>query len=251
MRTVLLALVFVFAVSGAALPVIPFQLDPEQVVRSLRDHRAVMPAADCTALRILACHPEDPRRVKDISLRWVQLDTDDALEAIVIGEGEAERSNFAFIFDKTTTWNLVGSFSCRTNRCDVDRMIRVLQLTEDSPPLLISYQDLGGSGMVIFTNEAFHLRGGRLWPAFEVVTYDYFPLADPRMVIRRVGAYGGHLIIHTSLEKPPGSSPKNSCEVWQWDSQKFAFRPNAAARSQYCDAKSGKPIHDQPLSLLP
>ena len=251
MRTVLLALVFVFAVSGAALPVIPFQLDPEQVVRSLRDHRAVMPAADCTALRIWACHPEDPRRVKDISLRWVQLDTDDALEAIVIGEGEAERSNFAFIFDKTTTWNLVGSFSCRTYRCDVDRMIRVRQLTEDSPPLLIHYQDLGGSGMVIFTNQAFHLRGGRLCPAFEVVTYDYFPLADPRMVIRRVGASARCLVIHTMTEKPPGTSPQHSCEVWQWDARRYSFLPNAAERGKYCDGTSGKPIDDRFLSLLP
>ena len=52
MRSVLLALTFVAVVCGEALPVVPFQLDPEQVVRSLRDRRPVLSGAECLALNL-------------------------------------------------------------------------------------------------------------------------------------------------------------------------------------------------------
>jgi hypothetical protein len=199
MRPILLALTFSAGLAAQPLPVTSFQLDPEQVVRSLRDRRPAMSVRECQALNLWECHPDEPTRLRDISLRWVQLDTDAQLEAIIVIEAKVEDSNVAYVFDKQTTWNLVGSFFCRRNRCDVDRLVRVQQLTIDSPPLLLSYRDLGGSGLLLFYIEAFHLRAGQLWPSFKLATHEYNPFANSYSVVRRVSASDHHLVVHTGV----------------------------------------------------
>ncbi len=255
MKTTLLVLISLSPLAAQALPVVPFQSDPEQLFRSLRNRTPPTPATDCRALDLWECHPDEPRRAQDIALRWVQLDTDPQLEAILTLHAEAEDSNVAYVFDRAATWNLVGSFFCRRNRCDVDQMIRVHKRTLDSPPLLICYRDLGGSGTVTFVNQVFHLRAGQLWPVFQLATYEYWPFGNAQSRIRKVRASDRRLVIHTIEERPPGSAPRNTCEVWQWDAPKFTFTTNAAERKQYCQDATGKPIPGQSypvsLSLLP
>ena len=119
------------------------QMGPDQIMQSLRDRKPLMPAADCHALDLWECHPDEPARVADISIRWVQLDEDPELEAVLVTEAKAEFSYAAHIFDKRIQWNLVGSFFCRTERCDGNTLIRVQKLTEDMPPLLFRHRDLG------------------------------------------------------------------------------------------------------------
>ena len=69
-----------------------------------------MPIADCTALDLWECHSDYPERVSDVSLRWVQLDDDPELEAILIVEAKAEWTYVAYVFDKQESWKMVGSF---------------------------------------------------------------------------------------------------------------------------------------------
>ena len=65
---------------------------------------------DCKALDLWECHPDDPTRVTDVSVRWVQLDDDPELEAIIVTQAKSENTYAAFVFDKKGTWSLVGSF---------------------------------------------------------------------------------------------------------------------------------------------
>ncbi len=254
MKPALLALLFTGGAWAQALPVVPFRLDPEQVLRSLRDRRPVMSESECGALALSGCRSEEPTRIRGISLRWVQLDTDEQLEAILVLTGEAEDSHIAYVFDRQAQWNLIGSFECRRHRCELDRMVRVQQLTKDAPPLLFCYRDRGGSGTVNWYNESFHLRAGRLWPSFQVITYEYMPFRGPYSLVRRVRASDDRLVIHTIREQPPGTKPQHSCEVLRWDAERFTYRPVAAEQAKYCDSRNGQPLADKSfpavLSLL-
>ena len=139
MHYLALFLILLSKLSAQALPLVPMRMDPDQLLRSLRDKTPAMPRADCGALDLPGCQPEEP--VSDISLRWVQLDDDPELEAILITETKAARTYFAFVFDKQAAWNMVGNFNCYRN-CDVNQLIRVQRLTGDSPSLLLLYRDL-------------------------------------------------------------------------------------------------------------
>jgi len=70
-------------------------------------------------------------------MRWVQLDEDPELEAILVIEARAEHTYAAYIFDKNGTWNLVGSFFDRQWTSDGQGLIRIQKLTEDSPSALV------------------------------------------------------------------------------------------------------------------
>src|SRR5579863_2652518 len=167
MKLALFTLLLLTGLGAQSLPVVSMQMDPDLLAVSLRERKPLMPMADCSALDLWECHPDDPTRITDVTLRWLQLDEDPELEASLITEAKDEDSYSAYIFDKQETWNLVGSFFCRQRRCDPNTLIRVQKLTEDSPPLVLVYRDLGGSGSGILITEAFQLRGGKLWPVIQ------------------------------------------------------------------------------------
>jgi hypothetical protein len=151
----------------------------------------------------------------------------------------------AYVFDKQSSWNLVGSFFCRQRCDDGDSLIRVRKLTEDSPRLLLCTRDLGGSGSTIVTTEAFQLRGGRLWPAFQIIDYMDTLFVDPHVERRRVLASPNRLVIHTIREEPRGQVTGNKCEVWQWNKAKYAFILTASEQAKYCDPGTGTPITEK------
>lgn len=224
-----------------ALPVVPMQMDPDQLARSLRDHTPVMPAADCKALRIGACYPGDPSRVSDMWLRWVQMDNDGPLEAVLVTEAPLEHAYMAYVFDKQQTWRMVGDFRCNRS-CDADSLIRVQKLTRDSPPLILCHRDLGGSGQVLRMTEAFQLREGRLWPVLEVKNFEGVPFMSPRIERQHVYASETRLVIHTAKEEPPGTRPRHQCEVRRWSAAQHRFVKSPTDQAQYCDPRTGKPV---------
>src|ERR1039457_6680537 len=216
------------------------QMDPDQLARGLRDKDPTFPTGDCQALDLWECHPDDPKRITDISIRWVQLDDDPELEAILITKEES--TYMAYVFDKQgTAWNMVGSLSCY-RACDANRFIRVQKLTEDSPTLLLCYRDLGGMGSTLMTTEAFQLRRGKLWRVFEID--DFSDVLFPSEVIRTqsVLASRDRLVIHTIREQPPGHRVRSSCDVWRWETSKHTFVQFPAERLKYCDPQTGNPI---------
>ena len=243
MKALIFATFLLSTLRAQSLPVIPMQTnDPDQLAQSLRDKKP-MPIGDCKALDLWECHPDEPRRVADISMRWVQLDDDPELEAILVTEAKAENTYAAYVFDKQGTWNLVGSFFDRQWTSDGQGLIRVQKLTEGSPTLLLVNRDLGGSGSVILTTEAFQLREGKLWPVFHITDKEEHSFPTPAGVERQqVLAASGRLVIHTVHEEPPGRVVQNKCEVWRWDATKHAFVTVANDQVQYCDSKTGKPI---------
>jgi hypothetical protein len=242
MKTLLLAALLLTRLGAQSLPVVPMRMDPDQIARSLRERKPLMPEADCRVLDILECHPDASARVTDISVRWVQLDDDLELEAVLVVDAPAEMGYMAYVFDKQRAWNLVGSFPCRDTRCDLDTMMRVRKLTDDSPPLLLCFRDLGGSASTILTTEAFQLRGGRLWPAFEVTNYQEVLDGLPYAKKQRVLVSRNRLVIHTIREEPPGQMVENKCEVRRWDTVKYTFVPVVGEQATYCDPTTGKPI---------
>jgi hypothetical protein len=248
--TLFFALALVRYANAQALPVVPMQMDPEQIAHSLRERSPLMPTADCRALDLWECHPDEPARVSDISLRWLQLDDDPELEAVLVTDAKEEDSFAAYVFDKQDQWRIVGSFFCRSGRCDPQELIRVQKFTEDSPPLLLVNRDLGGSGSSLQTTEVFQLRDGKLWPVMQIGdrTEVIFP---PAFVERqRVLASPDRIVIEAVREQPPGRVVSTKCEVRRWDAQTHLFVPAAGEQANYCDAKTGKPVPGKSFPVL-
>ena len=243
LKTLFFAAFLASTLRAQPLPLIPMQTDnPDQLARSLRDKQPLMPMRDCKALDLQECHPDDPTRVTDISVRWVQLDDDPELEAIILTEAKSENTYAAFVFDKQSRWNLVGSFFASRWSLDGQELIRVQKLTEDSPMLLLVNRDLGGSGSSILTTEAFQLREGKLWPVITITNKeeDLFPSLGVEH--QQVLASSHRLVIHTVREKPPGRVVENECEVRRWEVAKHAFVPAANEQVKYCNSKTGEPV---------
>jgi len=240
-----LLLVVMGSLSGQALPVVPMQTSPDQLARSLRDAAPLIPAADCSALDLWECNAEAPKPVKDISLRWVQLDDDRELEAVLVMEAEAEWTHMAYVFDRQGKWNLVGLFSCYRHYCDPNNLVRVQRLTLDSPPLVLVYRDEGGSGTVTFVTRGFQLRAGKLWPAIDFHNYEQTPFVEPRKEHEVVFTNNNRLVIQKLREQPPGAREQSSCRVLRWDTAKSAFVEIPEDRARYCDSQTGRPIADK------
>jgi hypothetical protein len=252
MKTLLFATFLLSTLRAQSLSVIPMQTsDLDQLVQSLRQKKP-LPDADCKALNLWECHPNEPTRIADISIRWVQLDEDPELEAILVTDAKAENTYAAYIFDKHGVWNLVGSFFDSNWQTDGQDLIRVEKLTEDSPRLLLVNRDLGGSGSSILTTEAFQLRGGKLWPVITIT--DKFESLFPTPFIQRqqVLSTPNRLVFHASREEPPGHVVQNKCEVLRWDATTHEFVTVAKEQREYCDPKTGRPIKGKSyLSALP
>ena len=86
MKITLLMLLLAAGLCAQPLPVVAMQFNPDQIALSLRTLKPPMPAADCTALHLLECRQDfgAPQGVDEIALRWVQLDDDPQLEAILV-----------------------------------------------------------------------------------------------------------------------------------------------------------------------
>lgn len=240
-KSSLITLLLSYVLDGQPLPVDPMTMDPDQLLRSLRDRSPVMPQADCHVLGLEECDPRSPLRVRDVSIRWVQLDNDPELEAVLTVESQRTGIYGAHIFDKGRTWNLVGSCFGRIDEDD-NGLIRIQRLTDDSPTLILCVHDLGGSASVIITTEAYQLRNGKLWPVFEITNYERVDMVPSWVERRWVGGSANRLVIHTIREEPPGVVVRNRCEVQRWDPAKYKFVPAPADANEYCDPKTGKPI---------
>jgi hypothetical protein len=223
----------------------PPRKGPDQSARSLRDAAPLIPAADCSALDLSECNAQAPKPVRDIWVRWLQLDDDRELEAVLVMEAEAEWTHMAYVFDRQGKWNLVGSFSCYRHYCDPHNLVRVQRLTLDSPPLVLVYRDEGGSGTVTLVTHGFQLRGGKLWPAIDIYNYEQTPFVKPYKQREAVFAHENRLVVQTLREQPPGAREQSSCRVLGWDTAKHAFVEIPEDRARYCDAQTGKPIAEK------
>ena len=228
----LLALFGAILTGAEALPVVPLQFTPDQIALSLRTTKPPMPPADCHALGIQACNAEFPEAVADISIRWVQLDDDPELEAIIITQAKVEWTYYALIFDWNRTWNLVGSIRCH-RRCDSPEFVRVQTITNDSPTFVLIHRDLGGSDHVILTTNGYHLRGGRLWPAFE---FEREFNSNTRQRTLRINRHENRLILRAT------STAKHTCSVLRWDSKTFRFVDVPSETKSLCTQQIGTQI---------
>lgn len=200
-----------------------------------------MPAGDCAALDLLACNASHPTPVRDIALRWVQLDEDADLEAILTIGAEAQLTAMAFAFDQQKSWRMVGAFNSHRS-ADANTMVRVTTLTSGSPPLVVYSRDLGGSAQVLQTVTGYHLRGGKLWPAFEIVAWEAVFL-DPELSIRRHAYVSeNRLVVHTIRTSTARADERHTCEVMRWNAARLSFVSSHEDAAAYCDMKSGKPL---------
>ena len=230
----------------------PMLFTPDQILLSLRSTKPPMPPADCAALGVSACKLEYPMRVGDISIRWVQLDDDPELEAIVIAKMETEWDYFAFIFDWKKTWNLVGNMMCERHCYAHDtNFIHVHKLTENAPIFVIARRDLGGSGHALDTRTFFQLRSGSLSKAFEV-TDQYVFLPEPGYTNKvELLQSRNWLIHHTIHEEPPESPARHSCKVLTWSPQQLTYIEAPNQRPHFCNPKTGRPLADKTWPITP
>ncbi len=227
---------------GDSHPVTPMSMSPEELASSLRNAAPTMPQKDCRALNLWECVAGAATRVRDISLRFVQLDDDPELEAILVTEARAERTHMAYAFDRHgAAWNMVGAFSCNRRPCNVESLVRVEKLTADSPPLLLYYSDVGGSGSMIMLTTGFLLRQGKLEQVWDFVncSASLFPVETERRQF--AFANNRHLVVHT-IEQQKGRPEHHACLVWRWDSQYRRFCEDSKELGQFCDPKTGRPI---------
>jgi len=247
---------FSMALPGAdPLPVVPMKTDPEKLAHSFLV-QPPPPDSDCGTSVLAACPGDGVNRAMDVTLRWVQLDDDPELEAILItGPLLAPSVSFVYVFDRQGTgWNEVASVSCR-RQCGANDVIRVQKLTDDSPPLLLFYRDLGGSSSTIMTTTGYCLHDGRMWPALEVRNFQWYGLPPPERALHStVLASKDRLVIHRDFQKR-GGRVRNTCEVRRWDEVGHEFVLAPADQSGYCDVRTGKPIpgksHSTGLTVVP
>jgi hypothetical protein len=228
----LLALFGAILTGAEALPVVPLQFTPDQIALSLRTTKPPMPPADCHALNAFECSLENPTPVRDISIRWVQLDDDSELEAIIVASMEAEWDRFAYVFDKNRTWNLIGAIPCY-RRCPGLEFVRVGYLTTDSPIFVILRRDLGGPDHEILAYSGYHLRGGRLWPAFE---FEPEFNSDTRQRTLHINRHENRLILRAT------GTAKLTCSVLRWDAKTFRFVDVPSETKSLCAQQIGTPI---------
>ncbi|MBL8294123.1 MAG: hypothetical protein JNN08_19925 [Bryobacterales bacterium] len=234
--------ILVALLMAQALPITPMRLSPQEIATNLLYGVPEMSRADCAALDLWECHKDEPTRSNDLSERWLQLDEDPELEAILVTEAKAEWSYAAYVFDEQKPgWNLVGAFLCRSNRCDINALVSVRRLTEDSPPLVLLQRDIGGAGTATIHVDGYELVAGRLRPAFEVTQFEDVPFGDAYTTTRRVLGSQKHLVIH-SVRRERGQVVGLGCEVMKWDRARHQFVIDQGARIQFCDPKSGDPL---------
>lgn len=230
-----------FSQTREPLEVFVLRSDPETIYRGLRT-KSPVPVADCKLLDLWECHPGNGTRIQDISLRWVNLDKDPELEAILISEAPDEWSYVAAIFDRGQGWHLVGTFMCH-RQCRVNTFANVYKLTDDSPPLLFLHRDLGGSDGYHLALEGFHLRAGRLWPVIEFTQQAEAILGGESISSRdRVYAKEKYLVIHHREIRTAKDGWKESCSVKQWNAKMFRFEEAPERLPVFCDTKTGRPI---------
>jgi hypothetical protein len=247
---------FSAALRGAGpLAVVPVKTDPEKLAHSFLV-QPPPPYSDCDTSVLQACPGGGFNDATDVTLRWVQLGEDPDLEAILITGPLLSPSVYvAYVFDRQgSAWNEIGSFMC-SRQCDANELIRVQNLTDASPPLVLFYRDLGGSSSTILTTTAYCLYAGKLWPALEVTNFKWFGLPPPeRTEHSTVLASKDRLVLHRSFQKR-GGRVGNTCEVRRWDEMGHEFVLAPADRSEYCDVKTGKPIpgksHSTGLPVVP
>lgn len=121
-------------------------------------------------------------------------------------------------------------------------MIRVQQLTNDSPTQVIFYRDLGGSSLVLMMTDIYALIGGRLRHSLELKSHEgVFATAEPYQETSEVRTGDRRIVIHTVWEKPMGSPHRHTCRVLAWDVRAMAFVAATKDTDTYCDAKTGRP----------
>jgi hypothetical protein len=229
-----------FAALAHADEPMPMQFTPDQIALSLRTTKPPMPAADCAALELSGCRLDVRKPVRnETSIRWVQLDDDPELEAIIVAADELG-PYFAYIFDWNRTWNLIGKVRCYRH-LDTN-FIRVQQITENAPKFIIAERDFSGAGPVTLGYTGWFLRKGRLEQAFEFYTESRNYLADPGHHFLRLLQSGRYLIKHEISEAPPRQNRKHTCEVLTWSAAKAQFVDVPSQRPNFCDATTGLPL---------
>ncbi len=184
--------------------------------------------------------------------RWVQLDDDAELEAVLVVEGNSERLYGGYVFDHGKTWNLVGVFLSQQHHSDINSLLTVVRigLVSSGPPLLVHHRGLGGSASVVDTITVLHLRQGRLWPILEVTAHEVNMLSPS--FESRTQVFGNHsrdrIVIETE-ETEEGKSATYTCEVRLWDTKQFTFVDVPADHRRYCDPNTGRRLPDSATDL--
>jgi hypothetical protein len=240
----LICFVLLASVGWAAepLPAVPLVSSPQTIVQALRGKtRSALPASDCAALEV---NCEEPAQYSRLVLRFVQMDSDVELEAYLTARHPL-MGRVAYVFNKRSVWHLVGYFRCDGYRWVGSQHVEVRSLTDGFPPLVLVTQDFGGSGSVALGTEAYQLRSGQLWPAFELYSDYSVTLNGPRKSQRAYLAKG-RVVVHTATRTGTGGKPPvNTCEVWRWDAVRAHPRAVVEEAQLYCDVNSGLPRLDQ------
>jgi len=229
----------VFPLTAQPLPAVPLGATPGQLSRGFGNPKGTLTPADCAALQLNDCAEAVEYTAR---LRWVQLDDDTEMEALLEVHRKVGGAGFGFILDRRKSWRVVGALNCVPPRWDGTNRnwLRVKTFASGFPPLLTRTQDLGGSGQILYATEAYHLRNGRLSLAFDVRHLEEIPETRPRER-QRVYASADRVIIHTIRDHFQRGGRRQSCQAWRWDAEKFTIVPVPEDQSIYCDA-SGQPI---------
>ena len=241
---VLAGLIAVVGWCGEPRKIVPMQSSPDQIYLHLRDRKTVLPASDCSPLDLSACNPQKGARpVTDISLRYIQLDADPELEAILLTQAPEEWTYMVFVFDKQRQWNLVGSFNCYRN-CHVDRFVQVARLIDTSPVMLLIGRDQSGSAGYSMALEGFVLNGGKLYPSLQITELQAMVFPQPNRLEERLYEKGGRLIVESIRQDGKKGQQSRTCSVMRWDQRRLEF-VEEAGNSGPCDLKAARklPIH--------
>jgi hypothetical protein len=189
---------------------------------------------------------------REVTLRWLNLDADAELEAILIEDRPDEWAQVATIYDRQSgAWKGLDQFSCRRN-CRPEYFVSVHKLTDDSPKLLFIHQDEGGSDGWLLSHQGYLLHNGNLSPVIRYAQRFDNTFSRTSASQEHLYAKNNALVIHRMEQSAETKAWTNTCSVMTWSKTSKTFEPAPAQQAIFCDAKTGKPIKDKSwLTTLP
>ncbi|GAB4358805.1 MAG: hypothetical protein OHK0021_03010 [Bryobacter sp.] len=226
--------------------VIPVTLSPESILRGLLNPNETLPKEICRLLDLNSCKPAESLAESDVALRWVNLDTDAELEAILTVGNHGMYPPSVYLFDRRDSWRMVGRFQRQKYTTRNEFLTLVETLRKDVPQWIFLERDLSGSGGLL-TLQCFALLRGSLKPMFELVLYNDQMIGNHPVTVTEhlFKSSNSDLAIYRHEWNKQNKTARHSCRQLRYspDAEKFV-----ETKGDLCGA-DGKPVPEKSWPL--
>ena len=202
-------------------------------------------------LRLLAHEEIDATEPVEARLYAVNLDSDSALEYVLVATGHVFARTIALVFDKTgESWYVVGDFSYwwHWDANGAEKFIELRAIVRDGQKEIILRERSGGTGMAETWLSIYRMQNGSLYRVFRTMEdgFHFIVGVGTSEYEHRTLEYPDHdlkapvLLVARHLKRiEPAQEGRRvrvsrDCSVFQWDAAAFVFVENKAALPSLC-----------------